>query len=82
MFDFVSLEAFDELCQDMRRERCNCRGYHTFKDETFMGILKTLAGACAPSNLEHRILSRFYLSMFCGVSVESPDSDDSAEESE
>ena len=82
MFDFVSSEAFDELCQDMRRERYNCRGYHTFKDEAFMGLLKTLAAACAPANLEHRILSRFYLAMFCGVSVESPGSDDSADECE
>ena len=66
-------QAFDHLLRDMKKEEYSIRGYHTFKDEAWIGVVKTLAGAVHFRTLEHRVLSRYYISMFASVSFDSSD---------
>ena len=77
MFSFADQkngEAFDHLRLDAAIECINPRAYHTYKDESFMKIIKRLAAAVHRKQLELRVLQRFYLAMSLGCYTEAVDS--------
>ena len=58
----AKLHPFAHLCEDMRDNLFNCRFFHCFRDEDFMGLAKRLALRVHKGPLfEYRILTRWLL---------------------
>lgn len=53
--------AFQHLNIDMLNERYNCRFYHSFCDESMVGVMKRLARTCNVFTLERSTLRKYLL---------------------
>ena len=53
----------------------NCRTYHGFKCEDFVGRVTDLAGCCHKAQLERSVLQRFYMGFLCCKQVCSANAD-------
>lgn len=57
----IASQALQHLAQTVRSECWNPRAFHTYTDESHLGILKCIAQKCHKNTISMRVLQRFYL---------------------
>ena len=64
------LHIFQHLLMECLASRYNCRHFHNFSGESFMGSLKTAAQSCAGLHFESRLLKRSLLRVMASRRIE------------